>query len=158
MRFFSPNKPQLPPVNPKLFFFSGTAELNDRRIVQFLFEVGLYHLLANIAYGFQPQSTRISTAFSRRPGGRLTNGRLPLFHFRYQRRRRGFRSHSLPNELHRVKAGLQNVATQPTLPTLRRSLRDETYCAYPGEDPTQHSVDLAEKNADLPVSLLCKGN
>jgi len=45
--------------------------MDDRRNAHFLFEVGLYHLPANIAYGFQIRSTRLSTAFSRRPGGRL---------------------------------------------------------------------------------------
>src|SRR5207253_3375957 len=139
------------------FRFSERA-MNDRRIVHFLSEVGLYHLPANIAYGFQTESTRISTAFSCRPGGRLTNGRLPLFHFHHQRRHGGFRSHSLSHELHRVKAGLQNVAAQPALPTLRRSLRDETYCSYPGENAAQHTLDLMRKTTCLRASLIHRGS
>src|SRR5712692_1863938 len=133
MRFFSPNRPQPQAANPKFSFRFQNGSINDRRIVRFLFEVGLYHLLANIAYGFSPHSTRISTAFSRRPGGRLTNGRLPLFHFHNQRRCRSFRRHSLPYELHRAEACLPNVAAKHTLSTLWRSLRDQTSSAHTGE-------------------------
>jgi hypothetical protein len=65
--------------------FFGNVSSNDRRIAHFPFEVGLYQLPANMAYGFQTQSTWLSTAISRRPGGRLTYGRLSLFHFHHQR-------------------------------------------------------------------------
>ena len=72
----------------------------------------------NMSYGFEKQSTRLSTAISRRPGGRLTNGRLPLLHFHHKRRRSSFRSYRLPNELHRTEVGLQDVAAQPSLSAL----------------------------------------
>ncbi len=120
--------------------------MNDRRTVHFLSEVGLYRLPANIAYGFLLQSTRLSTAFSRRPGGRLTNGRLPLLHFHHQRGCSSFRSNRISDELHRTEACLQNVAAKHTLSTLRRSLRDQTYSAHTGENPPQHSVDLRPEN------------
>ena len=74
---------------------------------------------ANIAYGFETRSTRLSTAIPRRPGGRLTIGRLPLFHFHHQRRRCSFWSSRLSHELHRIEASLQNVATEPALSPLR---------------------------------------
>src|SRR5712692_6998886 len=116
--------------------------MNDRRTVHFLSEVGLYRLPANIAYGFLLQSTRLSTAFSRRPGGRLTNGRLPLFHFHHQRGCSSLRSNRISDELHRAEACLPNVAAKHTLSTLWRSLRDQTSSAHTGEDASQHSVDL----------------
>src|SRR6266481_1799884 len=118
MRFFSPNRLQLQPTHRKLFFPFQNRAMNDRRIEHFLSEVGLYHLRANIAYGFQTESTRISTAFSRRPGGRLTNGRLPLFHFHHQRGCSSFRSNRISDELHRTEACLPNVAAKHTLSTL----------------------------------------
>src|SRR5713101_5060588 len=126
--------------------------MNDRRTVRFLFEVGLYHLLANIAYGFSPHSTRLSTAFSRRPGGRLTIGRLPLFHFHHQRGCSSFWSNHISDELHRAEACLPNVAAKHTLSTLWRSLRYQTYSAHTGEDASQHSVDLRPENPGLPAN------
>src|SRR6266849_1436809 len=123
--------------------------MNDRRTVHFLSEVGLYRLPANIAYGFLLQSTRLSTAFSRRPGGRLTNGRLPLFHFHHQRGCSSFRSNRISDELHRAEACLQNVAAKHTLSTLWRGLRDQTYSAHTGENASQYSVDLRPEDPSL---------
>jgi hypothetical protein len=145
MRFFNPSKQRLLVASPKFSSFFQQRFVDDRRIAHFPFEVGLYHMSANIAYGFQTQSTRLSTAISRWPGGRLTNGRLSLFHFHHQRRCSGVRSYRLSHELHRPEAGLQNVAAQPALSTLRRSLRDQAYSSHPRENAPQHSVDLRPK-------------
>src|SRR2546426_9152453 len=112
--------------------------MDDRRNAHFLFEVGLYHLPANIAYGFQIRSTRLSTAFSRRPGGRLTNGRLPLFHFHHQRGCSSFRSNRISDELHSTEACLPNVAAKQTLSTPWRSSRDQAYSPHSGENASQH--------------------
>jgi len=128
--------------------------MNDRRTAHFLSEVGLYRLPANIAYGFQTLPTRLSTAFSRRLGGRLTNGRLPLFHFHHQRGCSGFRSNRISDELHCTEARLQNVAAKHTLSTLRRSLRDQTCSTHAGENAPQHSVDLRPENPSLSLITL----
>ena len=126
--------------------------MKDRRTARFLAEVGLYRLPANIAYGFQTRSTRLSTAFSRRPGGHLTNGRLSLFHFHRQRGCSRIRSNRVSDELHRTEACLQNVAAKHTLSALRRSLRDQTHSAHTGKNAPQHSVDLRPENPSLLAS------
>ena len=97
----------------------------------------------NMAYGFETQSTRLSTAISRRPGGRLTNGRLPLFHFHHQRRRRGFWSNRLSHELHCIAASLQNVAAQLTLPTLWRDLQSPPARSTRRKSTSNLSLDIA---------------
>ena len=154
MRFFNLSKHRLPATSRNFSFpFFPYHSIYDRRTEHFLFEVGLYHMPTNMAYGFETQSTRLSTAISRRPGGRLTNGRLPLFHFHHQRRRRGFWSSRVSHELHRTEASLQNVATKPAMSALRRSLRGQTHSAYPGENAPQYFMDLGRPGFGFPFAL-----
>jgi len=46
------------------------------------------------------------------------------------------------------------VAAQPALPALWRSLRDQAYRAYSGENAAQHTLDLKRKTTSLRASLI----